>query len=125
MANNRAQIFCKKCLSVEPFMKYYPGGWFSTGSNLDDWLDIHNQCHEQDMGGESHYGFRTEIDEDQYISDYSDYQNLRLRLKPAPPDVGMSDKRDNCGCGCHPIRNGKPVTYVHCATCSGTGNQTI
>jgi len=25
-----------------------------------------------------------------------------------------------CWCSCHPIRNGKPVMYLHCSGCGGT-----
>lgn len=95
MANNRAQIFCRKCLSVKPFLKYYPGGWFTTGSDLDDWLDIHNEHHDQDFGGENHYGFRTENDDDGFISDYSDRSNFKLTRKPAAlPNEGGESKEE-------------------------------
>jgi hypothetical protein len=92
MANNRFQIYCKKCLEVVPFSKYYPVSWAGVNKKvMDAFLEEHdNKCwannKDADLdGGTNMYGFRTENDEDidGFISDYREkpYKLLIPTLK--------------------------------------------
>jgi len=81
MANNRMQIYCKKCLEMKPIAKYYPTEWYCQNADenpINDFLTKHSEsCWKNDenadhLGGEGMFGFRTENDEDKdgFISDY-------------------------------------------------------
>lgn len=52
MANNRLQIYCKKCLEMQCIAKYYPGGWYCnnpTDNPIHDFLITHSdKCWQED-----------------------------------------------------------------------------
>ena len=83
MANNRLQIYCKKCLGFANFAKYYPStGWYCKDRDknpINDFLMIHSEnCYGMvgENEGDDMFGFRTENDDDGFISDYD-----KLKLK--------------------------------------------
>ncbi|MBU1349286.1 hypothetical protein KJ781_04435 [Patescibacteria group bacterium] len=80
MANNRMQIYCKKCLEVLNFAKYYPVAWGvhnDVGESFNEFFEKHdtNCWKEESEGsdlswGEGMYGLREENDDDGYFCDY-------------------------------------------------------
>lgn len=78
MANNRLQIYCKKCKAMLPFAKYYPYGWYlndpeANGRMLNDFMIEHEKCFtEEEAGafGVDMFAFRTEQEKDGLLSDY-------------------------------------------------------
>ena len=81
MANNRMQLYCQKCLELRIIAKYYPTQWYCNNeaeNPIHEFLVTHSkQCWEEDpeadhMGGEKMFGFRTENEDDGYISDYGE-----------------------------------------------------
>lgn len=79
MANNRMQIYCKKCLAVIYIAKYYPVCWYCNGEDkdngkyLNEFLTKHSsECFENDENadrqwGENMFGFRTEQSDDEFM----------------------------------------------------------
>jgi hypothetical protein len=93
MANNRLQIYCKKCLEMATFAKYYPYGWYcnsaeATGILVNLFLEGHSNCWKAEEVGKNEgaemFGFRTENDEekDGYGSDYSKKPFKLFTIKP-------------------------------------------
>jgi hypothetical protein len=88
MANNRMQIYCKKCLVAFTFAKYYPCSWFSSGSRegLDDFFERHTEtCVMKsdgidESGGTDMFGFRTENDNDGFETAFEPYRVYRKAI---------------------------------------------
>jgi hypothetical protein len=84
MANNRMQLYCKKCLEAFALAKYYPISWGAANSqdHLNNFFEKHaKSCpadENQEMGGENMFGFRTENDEDEFITCFEPYR-IKLR----------------------------------------------
>lgn len=81
MANNRMQIYCKKCLELQCISKYYPCEWYcQNGDNsnpMHEFLLKHSEeCWKDEdfdhMTGCEMFGFRTECDDDEYFSNYKE-----------------------------------------------------
>ena len=82
MANNRMQLYCKKCLEAFSLAKYSPVSWGTPVDNsyLNSFFEKHDACFmnaEEDFdvnGGCDMYGFRTENDEDGFITLFNPYR---------------------------------------------------
>lgn len=83
MANNRIQLYCTKCLELVSIAKYYPTAWVAIRNadiEMNDFFEYHekkcflSQKENWNNGewGDNMFKFRTENDEDGFISDYSD-----------------------------------------------------
>jgi len=77
MANNRLQIYCVECLGMKCINKYYPVDWSfpdDVGMHINTFLEEHLDCFlkSKELGvGTNMFKFRTECDDDGFISDYS------------------------------------------------------
>ena len=77
MANNRLQIYCKKCLEMAPLSKYNPIDWSGLNEErYNEFVEEHTKkCYSGDdfdkNFGCNMFGFRTEMDGDEFKSDYS------------------------------------------------------
>jgi len=75
------QIYCKKCLELKCIAKYYPTEWYcnsNKGGIIQDFLTEHcSRCWNDKgklkdvFGGTDMFGFRTELSDDDFISDYN------------------------------------------------------
>jgi len=82
MANNRMQIYCKKCLEAVVIAKYFPLSWYMQNNedHFNEFFEKHNACfingkedHDEQWGTEM-YGFRTENDDDGYMTAFEPYR---------------------------------------------------
>lgn len=97
MANNKLQIYCKKCMQFSVLAKYYPVSWdgFFVKNYEEFVIDHQKKCFddawareekvEADLGfGTGMFGFRTEMDEDGLCSDYHE---TPCKLIPMPGEA--------------------------------------
>lgn len=93
MANNRLQIYCEQCREMKGLAKYYPVDWTvpeDIGRGINIFLEEHKECFEKSTDtsfGTGMFKFRTEMDEDGLISNYSQRPFRVEYEKVFPPSV--------------------------------------